>query len=883
MKKRFKLMSAVLSAVMALSAVPAMAEETGVVESGSVIKETIKPANYAFAGCLNGLSASTNRVLVNTSVITTGKNNNGKKDLFDEGYGIYLYELYYYPSFEINNAYAVTNIKLNVERTCKNNTYMRTNYAVSDEFILEGTPAGEYYDTEESDVYETLRSYNTKNSTVMPQWIDYTYGDDSLWVADISDMVIPTIKTTEENNGKAVLNLALSAYGKLSINAGKVSLTVTYDESKIVEKFRSELSNASTAETVKAVAEKFSTFIDADTDIVSNMDYVYADIAKTTATTVYTFETFKTAIENGTKVYLKEITYSPDNYVLRNLHDGRYPSGIAVNTNVIPLKDDSSKTNSVSTISLKLWRYMPAYNLNNTDAIRNLNLNISFGAVGDWLKFYAAPVSSFPVSNTPAFYGTEAPEYAALVPCIESDLVKEVADGSVYADSVASIDYSSKIEAVNAAAGDSGSAVLLAGVASEIGGGGAAVKLFEDSLKVTYDMTNINDKYTADFAAIGSAADVKALVENYSDFTGADTGILKNMDIVYNGLFDKISKGSVYTLDTLKTAIEEIASDYIYTVEYDKPTDYYMYKYVNDNVGGLAGKHMLVNTTCVQFSDTGSDNYGQYAVQKFNSNHIDSYYYAPMLSYDIYNPQAVMDVKFTTNARRRNVKDGENPTYVAWNVSDAALTDAVPGEYKAGDPAFDTLSAWFNANRYTNQTEYSIPTPAEFETDPATTHITTMDIPKFVMNSLTQKTGTPKLTITFSQNQRHYTSGIDNNKLAITYDLSAVSEAEREYIIKGYEKYTTSEDKTALVDDGARVEIVQMKKDVPAASKAIIAAYNGGFLVKTAIADVTAPGFMKKTVLDLTGFADVTYDELKVMTWNGFTTMKPLATEFEIR
>jgi len=891
MKKRFKLISVVLSAVMALSAVPSMAEEASSTQASSGVTKTVYPSNYAFAGKEASIQANKDRTIVNSPIITReGKNTT--YDMFGATNRIYLYSLNFYPSFEIEDAYAISDIKLNMVRH-EGSSYAQVGYLISDEFILEGTASGEIYDTEESDLYETVKGYYNGDAPIMMNLGKCSeFDENKLGVIDVSDDVISELVTAEETYGKAVLNLGMRGGGSIYIRPASVCLTITYDSSKILDAFQSKLSKATTAEAVKAVAEEYSSYIDADVNVLSNMDYVYADIAKTTATTQYTFETFAAAIENGAKAYLKEMTYTPDNYALRNMYDGKYQTGIAVNTNAIPTASDATKTEDVSSIKLSLWRYLSAYKLDNTDAIREITLNTSFGAVGDWLKFYATPVSSFPVGSEPAFYGTDASEFTNLVSYIEKDLVTEITDGSVYANTVASIDYSDKIEALNNVAGEDNSAVLLAGVASRTGGGGGVVQLFKDSLKVAYDMTAINDKYNADFAAIENAADVRALVEIYNDFLGVNLGQLKNMDVVYAELFENISKGEVYSLDTLKKAIDEAASKYIYVVEYDKPTDYYVYKRNGALDAAYDENLMLVNSSYLHVTNDKHEFADQYINYKFEDSFFDSYFAAPILSYDIYNPQAIVDVKFTTDARRRKETDvwsgiAEYSTHVGWNVSDADLTDAKSGRYfddaESTTDVFDTLLNWFNSNKDLNKTEYSVPTGEEFLADPATTHTTVMDIPEVVMSQLQEKNATTKLIITFSQQKRQLTNGINNNKLTITYDLSAVNEAEKEFIVNGYDKYTTSEDSLSLVNDGARVELVQTKKNVPSTSKAIIAVYNQGALVKTATADVTAPGFMKKTVLDLTGFADVTYDSVKVMTWDGISSMKPLATAFEIR
>ena len=65
---------------------------------------------------------------------------------------------------------------------------------------------------------------------------------------------------------------------------------------------------------------------------------------------------------------------------------------------------------------------------------------------------------------------------------------------------------------------------------------------------------------------------------------------------------------------------------------------------------------MLVNTDYMHVTEN-NNNYNQYKKYSYASGWLDSYYVAPILSYDIYNPQAILDVKFTTSARRRSERD----------------------------------------------------------------------------------------------------------------------------------------------------------------------------------------------------------------------------------
>ena len=302
---------------------------------------------------------------------------------------------------------------------------------------------------------------------------------------------------------------------------------------------------------------------------------------------------------------------------------------------------------------------------------------------------------------------------------------------------------------------------------------------------------------------------------------------------------------------------------------------------------------MLVNSSYLHVTKENHEFANQYVSYKFEDSFFDSYFAVPVLSYDIYNPQAIVDVKFTTDARRRSAGDvwsgaADYSSHVGWNLSDADITDAKAGRYfddaQSSDDVFDTLLNWINTNKDVNKTEYTIPTGEEFAVDSKTTHTTVMDIPQALMSQLQTKNDATNLVITFSPLQkRHLANGINNNKLTITYDLSAASEAEKEFIVSANAKYSTIEDGLTLTDDGARVELVQMKKDVPSESKAIVASYNKGALVKTVTADVTAPGFMKKTVLDLTGFAGTAYDSIKVMSWDGVSSMKPLSEVNEIK
>ena len=797
---------------------------------------------------------------------------------------------HYLAGFEIKNVNALVDLKYNTKWNATPSDAISYYANVVSEFPVSTAPA--FYDTSSAE-YTTLKPYfNSNKLTSLTPEVPEAETETTVSV-DYSSK-IAAISEAAGDTSSAMLLAGVdstTSSGDKYMPLFKDTLTATYDMTAILAGFQAKISNASTAEAVKAVVEEYSAFIDTDLNILSNMDYVYADIAKTTATTDYTFETLAAAIENGAKAYLKEVTYTPDNYAMWNRYDGNYQSGIAVNTNLIP-SQDATQQKTVSSINLKLWRYLSAYKLNNTDAITKMSLNTSFGAVGSWLKFYATPVASFPVSTEPAFYVKSDSEHATLVSYIEKDNVTTVSDGSVYANSVASIDYSSKIEALNAATGEDGSVVLLTSVASEIGGGGATVKLFEDSLKVTYDMTAIMDGYREAVAAADTAQKMQAAVEKYNDFIGADLNALVNMNYVYN---DLIANRAEYTEpELLKAAFDEFVEGYKFDVTYTMPDDYYYYKPdAGAYNGGFGGKYALVNMSYAQMTQDPNANddidpVGQYRSLFSKDSYIDTYYLKPIFSYDIYSPEAVVDVKYTVNAQLRKAVEGElgKTHVVGWAASDTDIVDTTPAAFESDTEVYNAIVAWHSANKNVATTTYDVPT----ETGVVAT--TQMNIPADVKAALQSGEGMKKLIMTFNCKERSLLGSLKQHALTVTYDRTALSEGEMDLVIDGYQNYTVTTDSMALLEDGADVEILQTSKDLEGDFTVIAAAYKEGALVGVKTQTATAPGFMGKVALNLTGVvvpAEITdtteavYDTLKVMALDGLGTIKPLGGTLRVK
>jgi len=295
MKKRF--ISIILAAIMAIFVLPSMAEELQLRE------EIIYPTYYAFAGKQAAIAANENRALINTSIVTREGNNNVKLNFFDSNRNIYLYTMYYYPSFEIPDCYAVSDIKLTVTNDSGNaGTATKIGYLVDDKFVLEGIEAGEYYESDYKDIYDTVRGLYSGDGNVMSALTSYTYNSENKIVSlNIGDKIISELISKEEEGTTAVLNLGLWGNSAVYIKPSQVYLTVTYDNEKILKK---ELAQLETAEDIAAFYVKYNDNIGVNLDFFEDMSDVYSQIFewfKDASEEEYTFEGFKNVFDKTVK------------------------------------------------------------------------------------------------------------------------------------------------------------------------------------------------------------------------------------------------------------------------------------------------------------------------------------------------------------------------------------------------------------------------------------------------------------------------------------------------------------------------------------------------------------------------------------------------------
>ncbi|GEM_PF-5596710 len=664
----------------------------------------------------------------------------------------------------------------------------------------------------------------------------------------------------------------------IKYDLSNAKLHLTYDMTSITPVIEAEIAAADTAEKVKRVVDDYNSFIGIDTKLISNMNYAYADVAKNIPGTTYTVETFKSAVEDAAKGYIRTYTYEQNNYVIYNRHDDGFVPGLYVNQPIVSRNDNLSI--AMSSLWSSQWQFMSSFDIKNVDAIKNISYKSTWLTVGEGknIQFITNVTDSFPLNIKSGFTAdSENINYfssdKSINPKAESTS-RNAADGNAVVVGVDSFDCSGRIEDIKEVYQNSGSAALTIAINGELTSEWSLTDM--PTLDVTYDMTAIMDGFNAEVSNADTADKLKNVVEKYNNFIGVNTKVLVNMENVYNELSNKN-----YTFDTIEQLKEDFntaADKYLITVTYDMPSDYIIYKKPGTGSwdGRINNNVVLVNTPFAEI-DT------NHIYFKINSGRgLDSYYASVILSYDIPNPQAVTDVEFTAKANLRNTADINSDITkncrVAWDVCDEPITQAGVGYYyddaENENDVYDEIKTYYSNNKSADTTVYSITDTAGEITQ------TSMQIPAAVKDELQSAPGnTKKLALIFNSDfKRHLISPTDDHTLKLTYDLTALTEGARAFETDGFKAHTLkADDRSVLLNDGARIELTQTSKDITGNVTVLAAAYKEGKLIKAVPQTITAPGFMGRTIVTINGFDDVEYDELKIIALDGLQNIKPLS------
>lgn len=668
--------------------------------------------------------------------------------------------------------------------------------------------------------------------------------------------------------------------GNINFDFSKAKLHLTYDMTSIASAIEAEIAAADTAENVKKVVEDYNAFIGIDTTLISNMDYAYAEVAKNTASAGYTLETFKTAVEEAAKSYIRTYTYEQDNYVIYNQYDGGFVSGLYVNQPVLSRKSDNRSAVLGSIYTLQ-WQFMSSFDIKNVDAVKKIAYKSTWTKVGTGdINFITNVTDSFPLTvksglnnddvNKRCFSDNKTYNPKAL------KTVRNAANKNSVTVGTDSFDCTGRIGDLKEIYQVGGSATLSIAISGALGSNWSLLDM--PTLEVTYDMTAVIDGFNTEISNAGTADELKNVVEKYNKFIGVNTNALVNMENVYNELLN-----NNYTFDTIEQLKEDFntaAAKYLITVTYDKPSEYIIYKRPGSGLwnGHITTDLALVNTP---FYMTDTDNIYYNAD---SGSELDSYYSSIILGYDILNPQAVADVEFTAKAKLRSMSDINTKVTdncrVAWDLCDEPITQAGVGYYyddsEKTDDVYDNIKSYYESNKSTDTTVYNISDIVEEKVQ------TPMQIPSAVRDELKAASGnTKKLALIFNSDfKRNVMSPTYEHTLKITYDMTALTEGERAFETNGFKAYSKkADDDAVLLNDGARVELTQTQSGIAKDTEiaVIAAAYNKGKLVKALQTTITAPGYMGKTIVTINGFNDVEYDGLKIMTLDGLQSIKPLS------
>ncbi|MDY3929724.1 MAG: hypothetical protein SOZ34_10240 [Clostridia bacterium] len=669
--------------------------------------------------------------------------------------------------------------------------------------------------------------------------------------------------------------------GNINFDFSKAKLHLTYDMTSIASAIEAEIAAADTTEKVKKVVEDYNAFIGIDTTLISNMDYAYAEVAKNTASAGYTLETFKTAVEEAAKAYIRTYIYEQDNYVIYNQYDAGYAYGLYVNQPVVRVMGNNRSVLR-ETVHTKQWQFMSSFDIKNVDAVKKIAYKSTWNKVGENdINFITNVTGSFPLSvksglnndeeNKKRFSDNKTYNPKAL------KTVRNAANGNTVTVGTDSFDCTGRIEDLKEIYKTADSATL--SIAISGGESGSAWSLLDmPTLEVEYDMTAVMDGFNTEVSNADNADELKNVVEKYNKFIGVNTNALVNMENVYSELLN-----NNYTFDTIEQLKEDFntaAAKYLITVTYDKPSEYIIYKKPGSGSwnGHITTDLALVNTP-FYMTDTNNTYFNA-----DSGSELDSYYSSIILGYDIPNPQAVTDVEFTAKAKLRAAGDIDTKVArncrVAWDLCDEPITQAGVGYYyddsEKTDDVYDNIKSYYESNKATNTTVYNISDIVEEKVQ------TPMQIPSAVKDELQAASENAKrLALIFNSDfKRNVMSPTSEHTLKITYDMTALTEGERAFETNGFKANSVKADDSAvLLNDGARVELTQTQPDIEKDTEiaVIAAAYNNGKLVKALQTTITAPGYMGKTIVTINGFNDVEYDGLKIMTLEGLQNIKPLS------
>lgn len=839
-----KLLAGVLAVGMAVTAVPAFAEET--------VEATIPVSNFAdvVVNTNTGAGYNTRGVYVNTLT---------DKDLS-------MYCVRPYAEFEIPYAEYATKAVLQVyayitsQRDTCSGLYVKTDNFLEIKptgFYAEDSDEFTYYSTE---VNKTDGDRQTINAaTTFAEKLNFTAsGDYQIYTGNVKLDYTDKLDAVKANGGK--LAFYVRGGNNNTFNLDRASLLVTYDKASLEGMAVSELEGAYTADAIAAFVSNYNGILfNINTDAVINLNAIYAKLAaKNQESAFSSIDEFVKAYEAETAAVIKSIKHAPANYAILNQRQklNKVTSGFKALVNTYSYtRDDNGQPVQLNKNSIYIYQATPIYNykLTNTDAITDIkfvaqinNANADDMSVG----LCYSVVDEFPVSTAVKEYAETDEVYTTLKNLQMTRKNFTAAVGNASAD----IDLNDIKEELKAKEEANGYANVLVKV--DFGGGSLFNDTEQSYLQVTYDTSLIDSHFESEVEGAVTADAMKAVVEKYNEFIGADTSALVNINYVYADLAKEVENGKVYTYETLKADFDEFVKNYLVDVTYAAPNNYIMYR--NEARQSFNGKYtaprVLLNSI-VGLVDNETD---PYYGKKWKMGDISLFHIYPILGYDIENTQAITKIVYNIGTR-----DGGTGR-VYYSVEDSFPLSGTAGEYMENTDEYAAVTKYWDTKKQIGDCDGEV------------------DITSYVLSDL-KKNSSATLVMSQMNGSTNVIFDIDKTTLTVTYDITAIeNDSAYDYNVSArlgeyYSVTETTETRNTTVEAS-----VTANTTTAGGYTAVCAAYKDGKLVNVKTSQQQAMNIMGRTKIEFKDFANCDYDKIKVLVLDGAGTITPLAVNAEM-
>lgn len=862
-----KLLAGVLAVGMAAWTVPVMAEET----SDETIEMAVSPSYFADFVAANDVGdyRGDKKLCVNTYI-----SNN-----------ISMYNIKPYAEFEIPYVEYAQKAVLKVYANIRSDRDTCARLYVMTDGFADKKPDGEYGEGSDEYVY-----YNTYlNNTPVDGWqvINYnttfaepleftTSGNNQSYLGDVKLDYSDSLAAAKTNGGKLAFRVRGGA--NATFNLDRAQLLVTYDKAGIESGAVAELEGAYTADAIAAFVSNYNGILfNIDTNAVFDVNAVYAKLAAQNQTTTFeSIDAFVKAYKAETASLIKTVKYvNPTNYailnrrqILANVDAGKFKALV----NTLDYTRSNGNSQKLDNTNLYLYPSTPVYNykITNTDAVTDISFmayinNETASQTNMTLKYMIA--DEFPVPTQIKEYEKDSAAdavYTELTKCVDTDMKdSKLSFAAPAGKNECKIDLNNLKEQLKAKEESRGYANIL--FAIDFGGGKMYHDMTQTYLQVTYDTSVINSHFESEVEGAVTADAMKAVVEKYNEFIGADTSALINMNYVYTDLANEVSKGKSYTYETLKADFDKFVKNYLVDVTYTTPNNYIMYR--NAARQSFNGKYTEPRTLLNSLVGTVDNANDPYYGKKWEMNNISLFHIYPILGYDIENTQAVTKVVYNIGTRN----DGTGRVY--YTVNDSFPLSGTAGEYMADTAEYAAVTSYWDTKKQIGDYNGEV------------------DITSYVLPEL-KKNNSATLVMSQMNGGANIIFDIDKTTLTVTYDITAIeSDSQYDYDVSArlgeYYAITpgaegTQYEETTAVRNTTVEASITANRTTQNGYTAICAAYKDGELINVKMTQESAMNIMGRTKISFEDFTNCDYDTIKVFVLDGTENINPLAINAEM-